>query len=269
MGVKRARRARYRRGDHRRQHEVARDVDPDGRRERLVFAQRDHGAARTRADQAADDHVADNGDAQDEPVIRGFFPEDVLAQSGQPQRQRRNIVERHRALRELDPVECDQSHHLGEADRDDDEVGAAHLEGKPADEPAAGPGSEDRGEDAAPHRLRRHREHRSRHDVHAESERDQRAGVGADAEESDMTEGKLPRIAEQQVQAHGRNDEDAGDDEDVQHVLVAHPERQREQEQQPQRGEELAHPMRSFCANRPVGLKTRIRMMSTNPIASR
>ena len=102
------------------------------------------------------------------------------------------------------------------------------------------------------------REHRSRRDVHAESERDQRARIRADAEECDMAQRKLPGVAEQQVQAHGGDDEDAGDDEDVQHVLVAHPQRQREQEKHPKRGEDVFHPMRSFRANRPVGLKIRI-----------
>ena len=87
------------------------------------------------------------------------------------------------------------------------------------------------GEHAAPHGLGRHREHGSRRRCTLNPSETKRAGVGADAEERDVAERQLPGVAEQQVQAHGGDDENAGDDQHVQHVLVVHPQRQREQEQ--------------------------------------
>ncbi len=70
------------------------------------------------------------------------------------------------------------------------------------------------------------------------------------------------------------SNEYAHDDEHVQDVRIVQPERQRGEQQQPgsscQTGaRERFHPMRSFCANRPVGLNTRIAMISRKPIASR
>ena len=51
-----------------------------------------------------------------------------------------------------------------------------------------------------------------------------------------------PGVAEQQVEAHGGDDEDAGDDQHVQDVEVAQPQRDGEQEQQPGDGERAASP---------------------------
>ena len=152
--VERARRARHRGRDDRGEHQVAGHVDADRSRERLVLPERDHGAAGTRADEPADEDVRDDRDAEDEPVVLRLLPEDVLAHARQPQGERRDVVERHRTLRQLDPVHRDQAHHLGEADRHDHEIGAAHPERDLPDEPAERPGDDDRREHPAPHRLR-------------------------------------------------------------------------------------------------------------------
>src|SRR5262245_39258415 len=105
--------------------------------------------------------------------------------------------------------------------------------------------------------------------MHAETERHQRAGVGADAKEGDVAKRELPRIAEEQVQAHRGDNEDHSYDKNMHHIEVRHPERDGEEEEQPERGQNLLHPTLSFRANSPVGLKTRIRMMSRKPMASR
>jgi hypothetical protein len=65
--------------------------------------------------------------------------------------------------------------------------------------------------------------------LYAKAERKERACVGTDAEERDVPERKLAGVAEQQVQAHRGDDEDSGHDQDVQHVRVAHPQRNRSQ----------------------------------------
>src|SRR6266436_717213 len=97
----------------------------------------------------------------------------------------------------------------------------------------------------------------------------QRAAIGADAEESHMAEAQLPGIAEQQVQAHGRDDENAGHDQDVQDVLVLQPQWNGEENDEPDRRQRAFHPTRSARANSPVGLNSNTMMMIRKPIASR
>ena len=123
-----------RRGHDRRQHEIARHVDADRACERLVFLQRNHGAADAGTDQPADDEVSHEPDDRDEVVVGGLAPERVVAEPGKSQGERRDVGERQRTLRQLHPVQRDQPRHLGEADRDDDEIGAAHLERQLADQ---------------------------------------------------------------------------------------------------------------------------------------
>src|SRR4029077_8576289 len=55
----------------------------------------------------------------------------------------------------------------------------------------------------------------------------------------------------------------------MQEVLVAHPQRDCRNHQQPKQRGEALHPMRSARANRPVGLNKSTMMMIRNPIASR
>src|SRR6185436_15679019 len=106
--------------------------------------------------------------------------------------------------------------------------------------------------------------------LHAKTQRKERAGIGADAEERDVPERKLAGVSEQQVQAHRGDDEDAGHDQDVQQVRVAYPQRNRsEREDARDRNDPGDHPILSLRANRPVGRKSRITMMITKPIASR
>src|SRR5215468_3424825 len=102
-----------------------------------------------------------------------------------------------------------------------------------------------------------------------EAERGQRAGIGTDAEERHMAEAELSGIAEQQVQAHRRDDENAGRDQDMQDVLVLQPQRNGEENDKPERRQRALHPMRSARANSPVGFNSSTRMMMRKPIASR
>jgi hypothetical protein len=171
-------------------------------------------------------------------------------------------------LRQLDPIQGNEPRDLGEADRDDHEVGAAHFEGQAADRITAQSGddhADEQADDGGP-RLVHHA--KSEH-VHVEPERRQRAGIGADAEERHVTEAELPGIAEQQVQAHRRNDENAGRDQDVQDVLVLQPQRNGEENEEPDRRQRALHPTRSARANSPVGLNNSTTMMIKKPIASR
>src|SRR5262249_33390834 len=102
-----------------------------------------------------------------------------------------------------------------------------------------------------------------------EAEGGQRAGIRADAEESHVVEAELAGISEKQVQAHRRDDENAGRDQDVQDVLVLQPQRNGEENNEPERRHRALHPMRSARANSPVGLNSSTRMMIRKPIASR
>src|ERR1700730_13102666 len=104
-------------------------------------------------------------------------------------------------------------------------------------------------------------------DVEAKGGR--RAGIGADAEETHMAEAELPGISEQQVQAHRRDDENAGRNQDVQDVLILQPQRNGEEDDEPERQQYPLHPTRSARANRPVGLNSSTTMMIRKPIASR
>ena len=78
--------------------------------------------------------------------------------------------------------------------------------------------------------------------VHLEAQRHQARDVGADAEEGDVAEAQLAGVAEQQIEAHGGDDEDAGHDQHVQDVEVVQPQRHGDQEQQPGDGEARASP---------------------------
>src|SRR5215471_12840048 len=100
-------------------------------------------------------------------------------------------------------------------------------------------------------------------------ERNQRARVGSDPEERDVSERQLSREAEQQIEAHGCDDKDARRDQHVQHIKVVQPQWNRSQRSNKNKGKVTAHPIRSFCAKRPVGRIRRMKMISTKPMASR
>src|SRR2546422_11772803 len=61
-----------------------------------------------------------------------------------------------------------------------------------------------------------------------EPERQERRGVGADAEEGGVAERELPRVAEEEVQRERQHAEDPRHDDDVEKVGAREPERQRE-----------------------------------------
>src|ERR1700756_3726642 len=102
-----------------------------------------------------------------------------------------------------------------------------------------------------------------------EAERGERACVGANAEEGDVTEAQLTGEAEQQVEAHRRDDKNARGDQRVQQIGIAQPQRNRGKRGDGENGNARPHPTRSERAKSPVGLKIRTAMMIRKPIASR
>ena len=275
MRIERARASRDGRGGDRGDHQIMRDVDADRGRERLVLAQRDHGAAGARVHEPPDDHIGDDREGDDETIIGGFAQERQHKDVGQAEREGRDVVERHRALRQLDPVERDEPHHFGKADADDDEIRSADPKRDAPDQPPAQSGDDDPAQKCEPDRLGGERNDDTGGEVKLEPEGHEGARVGPDSEERNVAKRQLPGEAEQEIEAHRRDDEDAGRDEDVQDVEIRHPRRhQEEKEHARSDGEALdrkrSHqPIRSLRANRPVGRNSRMMMMSRNPIASR
>ena len=102
-----------------------------------------------------------------------------------------------------------------------------------------------------------------------ETQRRQGADVSADAEEGDMAEAELAGEAEQQIEAHRADDEDAGRDQRVHQIRIAQPQRHGCERDDRQNSDRCLHPTRSERANSPVGLKIRTAMMIRKPIASR
>src|SRR5437870_12725947 len=83
----------------------------------------------------------------------------------------------------------------GEADRDEHEVGAAEVERETADEPAGEAGRRDRARERQP-------------EGPLEPEREQRGGVGADAEEGGVAERELTGVTEEEGQGQRQDAED-------------------------------------------------------------
>ncbi len=125
------------RGKHRGQDQITRDVDADRDCERLVLLERDHRTTDARIDQATDHHIGDDGDTENQIVVRLLAVELERTYPGQPKRHRRDRGQREWPLCQLDPVQRDQSDDLGKADSHDDEVGASHFERQFADGIAA------------------------------------------------------------------------------------------------------------------------------------
>src|SRR5262249_11141800 len=138
-----------------------------------------------------------------------------------------------------------------------------------ADQVAAHAGNRDGDEETGDRGPRLVHHPQAAEQFHIEAERGQRADIGADAEERDVAEAELSGIAEQQIEAHRRDDEDAGRDQDVEEVLVPQPERNGEKDDKPEGRQRALHPTRSARANRPVGLNSNTTMMIRKPIASR
>src|SRR5579875_148801 len=269
MGVETACSTRHRRRDDGRKHEIARDVDADRGRERLVLLERDHGAPETRAHQPAYDDIGDDPDSEHDVVVRHLPVELRLPDARDVDGEGRNIVERHWPLGERHPVEGDEPHDLGEADRHNDEISAPNLERDPSDDPPGETGKNDAENEAQPGRMGIDGEREIIGELELEAERDQGTRIGTDAEEAHLAEIELTRIAEEQIEAHRRDDEDPGDDEDMQIIEIRHPERNGDEEGYPQPAEPAPHPMRSARANSPVGLIISTTMIRRKPMASR
>ena len=155
-----------------------------------------------------------------------------VAEAGQPKRQGRDRCQCQRALRQLHPVQRHQTHHFGETDGDDDKVGAADAERELADDIAAHSRDQNGDDEAKPDRPRfvDHTNAADQFDIKAE--RNQRAGVGADPEESDVAKAELSRIAQQQIEAHRRDDEYSGGDKGIEKIGIFEPHRDRRQREQ-------------------------------------
>src|SRR5262249_46174269 len=141
--------------------------------------------------------------------------------------------------------------------------------GQPADGVAADAGDDDADEETRNGGPWLVHHAQAAEELDVETERGQRAGVSANAEEPHVAEAELSSIPEQQVQAHRRDDENAGRDQDVQDVLILQPQRNGEENQEPDGRQYPPHPTRSARANRPVGLNSSTTMMIRKPIASR
>src|SRR5207247_8277530 len=102
-----------------------------------------------------------------------------------------------------------------------------------------------------------------------EPEREQRGGVGADAEEGGVAERELTGVTEEEVQGQRQDAEDPRHDDDVKEVRAREPERQCEREEDRHEAARPRHPIRSCFAKSPAGRSSRTRMMITNPTASR
>ena len=71
---------------------------------------------RTRAHETADENVAGDADGEHQIVVGGLAQERYLEEVGHAELQKRNVVERHRPLGKLDPVDGDEADDLREAD---------------------------------------------------------------------------------------------------------------------------------------------------------
>src|ERR1043166_2880764 len=219
---------------------------------------------------ARDQPTTNDSDRQHQPVRLRFRHERDEARARPPNRERRDVVERHGSFGEVHPVERHHAHYFGKADGDDHEIGAAHPERELPYEKAEQTADHDRSAERNPYRLRLDHERIRQADVHVEAKREQRAGVGADAEKRRVAEAQLPGVAEQQVEADRRDDENAGRGEDGEVVGLAHPQRQaRRQHDKQQSAEPRAHPTRPLSAKKPWGRSASTAMITRKPSASR
>ncbi len=220
--------------------------------------------------QLGDQHIGGGSDGQHRIIVLQLGPQCQAAEPRQRQRKGRNVGQRQRPLGQLHPVQRHQPHHLRERDGDDDEIGAAHPERQPADQITAQRRNRDRQHEADGRRPGIVHDMEATGHLHIEAERGQRADIGADAEERHMAETQLPREAEQQIEAHRCDDEDAGRDQRIEQVRVPQPQRHRNEGQNADHEHEGAiHPTRSILANNPVGLNSSTTMMIRKPMASR
>ena len=113
--------------DHRCQRERLCHVDADRHCQRFVFHQPAHGAAEMRMDQARDQHIGDNRDDKHEVVVLQLGAEGQFSETRQSDRNRGNVGQRQRALRQFDPIQRHQPDHFGKGNRHDHEIGAAHA----------------------------------------------------------------------------------------------------------------------------------------------
>jgi len=267
VGVKAPRQAGHRRAHDGGEHEVVRDVHADRLGERLVLPEGHEGAADARPDETSADQVREQHRREHEVVVGPLAAEGPGAEG-----RRGHAGEPERAVGQLHPVDAHQRDDAREADGDEDEVGAAELEGEAPDQPAGQRGQCDRAGERQPERP-------------LEPERQERRGVGADAEEGGVAERELPGVAEEEVQRERQHAEDPRHDDDVEKVGALEPERQREGEEDRCSGRRepgvrrrwpaggargsAAHPILSDLAKRPAGRSSSTTMMITNPTASR
>ena len=172
-------------------------------------------------------------------------------------------------MRQFDPIQRHQPDHLGKGNRHDHEIGAAHPKRQQPHEISAEARNDDGQHEADDRRPGIVNDAEAERQADIEAKRRQRADIGADAEECDMTEAELAGEPEQQIEAHRADDEDAGRDQRVHEIGIAQPERHRSERDDRENGDRCPHPTRSERAKSPVGLKIRTAMMIRKPMASR
>ena len=219
--------------------------------------------------QARNQHVGDHRDGKHEVVVLQLGAQGQISDTRQPDRNRGDIGQRQRSLRQLDPVEGHQPDHLGKGNRHDDKIRAADAKRQQPHQIPAQRGDDDRQHEADNRRpwLVNHAQVKGQAGV--ETKRRQRADVSANAEECDVAETELAGEAEQQIEAHRADDEDAGRDQRVHQIRIAQPQRHGCECNDRQNSDPCLHPTRSERAKSPVGLKIRTAMMIRKPIASR
>ena len=222
-----------------------------------------------RMHEAQDQEVGCDRDGQHEIVVLQLGAQHQASDTRQSNRHRWNVGQRQWPLRQFDPIECDQADDFGKGNRHDDEIRAANAKRQPPDEIAARSRNHDRQREARDWRPGIVNDAEAAGKADIETKRGERADIGADAEERDVTEAELAGEAKQQVEAHRPDDEDAGRDQRVHEIGIVQPQRHRCEGCDGQNGARRIHPTRSLRANNPVGLKIRTAMMIRKPIASR
>ena len=196
MGVQGAGEARRRRRDAEHRQLVARGVDPRGARRHLVVADGMEDEAESRVGEGPegeDDHQ--HGDGGDVVVADARSGERLQARDPQ-------LAAREVGKGEQHPDEDERKRERGER-----QVRAAQPQAEIADAESDRSGDERSGADG---------ENRQE----AKAQREQRARVGARAEEERVAEVHLPGVSRQEIPAGGESREDAGHRRHPQHVRV-------------------------------------------------
>ncbi len=178
-------------------------------------------------DQTRDQQIGDNRDGKHEIVVLQLGAQRQISETRQSDRNRGNVGQRQRTLRQLDPIQRHQADHFGKGNRHDHEIGAAHTKRQQPNEISAQSSDEDcqcKTDDRRPGLVN---DAESERQAGVEAKRRQCADIGANAEECDMTEAELAGEPKQKIEAHRADDKDPGRDQRVHEIRIAQPQRHR------------------------------------------